>query len=49
MSSCEEDRPAGTTWVFSDGSQVLASKADDSMTEDEDKDGKGFLSYFSSF
>jgi len=44
VSSCEEDRPAGTTWVFSDGSQVLLSKADDSMTEDEDKDSKNIPS-----
>lgn len=37
----EEDRPAGTTWVFSDGSQVMASssKLDESLNEEEDKEG----------
>jgi len=36
----EEDRPAGTTWVFSDGSQVMASscKLDESLNEEEDKE-----------
>ena len=37
----EEDRPAGTTWVFSDGSQVMASSSrlDESLNEAEDKEG----------
>ena len=37
----EEDRPAGTTWVFSDGSQIMASssKLDESLNEEEDKEG----------
>ena len=36
-----EDRPAGTTWVFSDGSHVMASssKLDESFNEEEDKEG----------
>ena len=41
----EEDRPAGTTWVFSDGSQVMASssKLDESLNEEEDKEGTSLL------
>ena len=36
----EEDRPAGTTWVFSDGSQVTSSsRLDESLNEAEDKEG----------
>ena len=29
VSSMEENRPAGTTWIFADGSQVLASSTKD--------------------
>lgn len=32
--SKEEDRPAGTTWVFADGSQVLSSSAKASTVDD---------------
>lgn len=51
MSTSEENRPSGTTWIFSDGSQVVASAsiADDSINEEEDKDGKRdihFLVFF---
>jgi len=34
ITSMEEDRPAGTTWVFSDGSQVLASSTADDSADD---------------
>lgn len=39
VSSTEENRPAGTTWVFSDGSQVLASS---SLPEGDDDKGDFF-------
>lgn len=32
--SKEEDRPAGTTWVFADGSQVLSSSAKSASVDD---------------
>jgi hypothetical protein len=32
--SKEEDRPAGTTWVFADGSQVLSSSAKAASVDD---------------
>jgi serine/threonine-protein kinase OSR1/STK39 len=35
MSTNENDRPAGTTWVFADGSQVLASSQTNHATVDD--------------
>ena len=35
VSSMEENRPAGTTWVFADGSQVLASSAANNKSDDD--------------
>ena len=31
----EKDRPAGTTWIFSDGSQILSSSATNAATVDD--------------
>lgn len=35
MSTVENNRPAGTTWVFADGSQVLASSTSNNATVDD--------------
>eukprot|EP00429_Kryptoperidinium_foliaceum_P020754 CAMPEP_0176028436 /NCGR_PEP_ID=MMETSP0120_2-20121206/13957_1 /TAXON_ID=160619 /ORGANISM="Kryptoperidinium foliaceum, Strain CCMP 1326" /LENGTH=322 /DNA_ID=CAMNT_0017361647 /DNA_START=292 /DNA_END=1260 /DNA_ORIENTATION=- len=35
MNTAENNRPAGTTWVFADGSQVLASSTTNSATVDD--------------
>ena len=35
LSTKEENRPAGTTWVFADGSQVLASSTTSNATVDD--------------
>lgn len=35
MSTAENNRPAGTTWVFADGSQVLASSTTSNATVDD--------------
>jgi serine/threonine-protein kinase OSR1/STK39 len=35
VSSMEEHRPAGTTWIFADGSQVLASSTTEEKTVDD--------------
>jgi serine/threonine-protein kinase OSR1/STK39 len=35
VSRMEENRPAGTTWVFADGSQVLASSAPNNKSDDD--------------
>jgi serine/threonine-protein kinase OSR1/STK39 len=35
MSAAENNRPAGTTWVFADGSQVLASSTSNNATVDD--------------
>ena len=35
MSTAENNRPAGTTWVFADGSQVLASSTSNNATVDD--------------
>jgi serine/threonine-protein kinase OSR1/STK39 len=35
MSTAENNRPAGTTWVFADGSQVLASSTANNSTVDD--------------
>lgn len=35
MSAAENNRPAGTTWVFADGSQVLASSTTTNATVDD--------------
>lgn len=35
VSSMEENRPAGTTWIFADGSQVLASSTKDAKSVDD--------------
>jgi serine/threonine-protein kinase OSR1/STK39 len=35
VSSMEEHRPAGTTWIFADGSQVLASSTTKEKTVDD--------------
>jgi len=35
VSSMEENRPAGTTWVFADGSQILASSTKEAKTVED--------------
>ena len=42
---CIAARPAGTTWIFSDGSQVLASPSKGSNDDDDDKDGELFCCF----
>jgi hypothetical protein len=39
VTNTEDNRPKGTTWVFSDGSQVLSSSVTDTMDEHQGKGG----------